>query len=118
MSVSSLDNATAPVFGAIEAAYRSRADAVHGFEVMLGKAGPGVEATLADVRDTDQRQADELTAFLASHGRDDALQALAKHLDELPRDVFDGVHTIPTVQRGEIGEIASRIAVRHRALDT
>lgn len=163
MSVSSLDKATAPVFDAMKTAREALVDAVHGFEVMLEKAEPGIRATLADVRDTNQRQADELRSFLASHGRnasddgsymsavhegvvrtrslltgidetvlpavadgqrrlvssyDDALEQLAKHMDELPSDIFDEIHTILTVHRGQIEETVSRLAIKHRALDT
>ncbi|WP_422370877.1 DUF2383 domain-containing protein [Hoeflea sp.] len=163
MSVSSLDSATGPVLDAMTATHEALVDAVHGFEVMIERAEPVIRTTLAEVRDANQQQADELETFLASHGReapgdgsymsavhegvvrarslftdidegvlpavadgerrlvssyDDALEQLAEHMDELPRGIFDGMHTILTVHRGQIEETVNRLVVKHRALDT
>lgn len=163
MSMTSLDKATGSVFDAMQSTTEALIDAVHGFDVMIDKSEPDIKATLSDVRDTDQRQADELRSFLTSHGRDapddgsymsavhegvvrarsfftdidkgvlpavadgqrrlvssydDALEQLAKRMDELPRDMFDGIHTILTVHRGQLEDTVNRLAVKHRALDT
>ncbi|WP_420410160.1 DUF2383 domain-containing protein [Hoeflea sp.] len=163
MSASPIEKATIPIFDAMETAREALVDAVHGLDVMLEKSEPEMKPVLADVRNANQQQADELGSFLKSHDRetpgegsymsavhegvvrarslvtgidegvlpavadgqrrlvafyDDAIEQLARHMDELPRDTFDRMHTILTVHRGQLEEATSRIANKHRAFNT
>jgi hypothetical protein len=162
MSVQSVENPAKPVFGAIADAHTTLIDSVHGFDVMLEKAEPEIRPALLSTREANQRQADELKAFLARRGcslsddgsfmslvhegvvrtrslftdidgdilpavadgerrivssYDDALEKLAKHMDELPTGTFDTTHTMLTTHRGEIEEVIRDLKARHEMLD-
>lgn len=48
---------------------------------------------------------------------DDALEKLAKHIDEIPTGAFDAMHTLLTTHRGEIEDVIRDLKARHETLD-
>lgn len=79
----------------------------------------GVVRTRAFFTDIDE---DVLPAVVDGERRivssyDDALEALAKNMESLPRATFDGAHGLLMKHRSEIEDVIRRLGARHRALE-